>query len=67
VNLDEDGEYDPSDLGAAFAKVTEHSELVIGLVYRQSKPSFEQLLPKHRFVEVEKRPTLEDVMVTAFS
>lgn len=68
VDLDEDEGYDPSDLANAFAKVTEHSEMVAGLIHRRTKPSFEGLLPKHRFVQQgENRPSWKNLMLEAFS
>lgn len=66
VDLDEDEAYDPSDVKAAFAKVTEHGELVTGLIHRRTRPSFERLLPRNG-MKPEERPSLQDVRFEAFS
>ncbi len=68
VDLDECEGYDCTDPAAAFAKVTQHGELVTGLIHRRARPSFERQLPKHRFQKRDgKRMALKDVMFEIFS
>lgn len=67
IDLDEDKDYDPSNLATAFAKVTEHAERVSGLIYQRIKPSFERQLPKNKIAKKNEQPALKDVMFEAFS
>ncbi|MBX6394902.1 MAG: 2-oxoacid:ferredoxin oxidoreductase subunit beta [Alicyclobacillaceae bacterium] len=45
VNLDNDPDYDPSDRGKAMQKVLETGGLCTGLIYKEERPSYEELIP----------------------
>ncbi len=47
VNLDEDPDFDATDRGLAIEKAMDFSKVYTGLIYREEKPSYDELLPNY--------------------
>lgn len=58
--------YNPSDWSQAMNTVHEHGEMVVGLIYREEKPSFEAQLPQRPLPGRTKAEALQSVLISEF-
>jgi 2-oxoglutarate ferredoxin oxidoreductase subunit beta len=58
--------YDPSNWSQAMNMVHEHGEMVVGLIYREEKPSFEAELPQRPMPGSTKEKALQAVLASEF-
>lgn len=58
--------YNPSDWSQAMNMVHEHDEMVVGLIYRAEKPSFEAQLPQRPLPGRTKAEALQSVLISEF-
>ncbi len=66
TDLDTVENYDPSNWSQAMNMVHEHDEMVVGLIYREPKPSFEAQLPVQEMPGSTKEEALQAVLAKEF-